>query len=169
MGLQAFQFNIEWIPGLRIIADPFSRMVIICDADVAMNTKSLVFGSDLGLRMSTELSQGSPIQAALFTWSLTEFPPQVGLPSRCLTKVLTTLCPAEVEPLLSTDVDQPLTALTIEGSAPISPDAVEIGNVHTLLTQGYSTKDKGKLRALLRLREFFISGKSPVADNKWIP
>lgn len=52
VGLQAFRFNIEWIPVLRMIADPFLCMVVMCGSEVAMNMKSLVFGTDFGGRLS---------------------------------------------------------------------------------------------------------------------
>lgn len=68
--------------------------------------------------------------------------------------MLTTLPVDVVEPLVL--VELPLSALPVAGSPmtpPFSqPAAVEIGNVHTLLTQGYSAKEQGKLKALLHLR-----------------
>ena len=172
VGLQAFRFDIEWIPGLRMVADPFSRMVVIpSDSEVALTMKSLVFGEDLGLRLVSAPVPPPPLATALFTWSESGF--LLDPSSRCLTKVLTVLPPEEVELLVSLNLDLPLSALPALGmsdfSDPASPEpprpaaSVEIGNVHTLLTQGYSTKDQGKLRALLHLREFFVTGQSPDA------
>ena len=37
IGLQAFRFQVEWVPGLRMIADPFSRMVVVNDGEVAID------------------------------------------------------------------------------------------------------------------------------------
>ena len=168
VGLQAFRFDIEWIPGLKMIADPFSRMVVITSAsDVAMTIKGIVFGADLGLRLLSSTAPAPPL-AALFTWCESDFPPEVGPRSRCLTQVLTSLPVDVVEPLILADL--PLSALPVSDSGsptPLLPAAVEVGNVHTLLSQGYSTKDQGKLRALLHLRESFTTRHSPV-DNKWV-
>ena len=158
-----------------MIADPFSRMVVINagsgDFGVALNTKSLVFGADLGSRL-----EGSHVAAvtAVFTWSMTDFPSAVGAPSRCLTKTLTVIPAAEVEPLVLF-ADLPLSALPALSLPVLAADpelppqstaSVEVGNVHTLLTQGYSAKEQGKLRALLHLREFYTTGNS--SENKWV-
>ena len=55
VGLQGFRFKVEWISGLKTIADPLSRMVVVGDGSsdlgaidgelnpVALTTKSLVF------------------------------------------------------------------------------------------------------------------------------
>ena len=55
VGLQAFCFQIEGIPGLWMIANPLSRMVVLpMDGDVpnvALTTKFLVFGEDIGRRL----------------------------------------------------------------------------------------------------------------------
>lgn len=80
VGLQAFRFGIEWIPGLKMIADPFSRMVVIpAISDAAATIKAIVFGSDLDLRLLSEapMTSAAP-SSALFTWSETDFPPEVG-------------------------------------------------------------------------------------------
>lgn len=45
IGLQAFRFKVEWVPGLRMIADTFSRMVVIGDGEDKVDTaSSFVFG-----------------------------------------------------------------------------------------------------------------------------
>lgn len=86
IGLQAFRFQVEWVPGLKMIADPLSRMVVIAGDGVAMDTKSLVFGDDRGVQLC-------PPSCALFTLDVSNFPPGSGSPSRCFTKVFTTLSP----------------------------------------------------------------------------
>ena len=196
VGLQAFRFTVEWIPGLKMIADPFSRMVIVKGDQQAFSVREfevlrkLVFGDDLGQRLlnrseaSTATSSGVPA-SALFTWSMSDFPSEVGSPTRCLTKVITTL-PHPVVEQLTGYPELPLTALpsvllfTAPASEMSQPEVgvpkdrsvapVEVGNVHTLLDQAYSPKDRAKLRALLHLREFFISGRvaSDVTDVKWV-
>ena len=197
VGLQAFRFTVEWIPGLRMIADPFSRMVVINGDEHAFSIREvdvirrLVFGEDLGRRLlehsdtSGTATSGMPA-SVLFTWSMSNFPSEVGSPSRCLTKVLTTLSHPVAEQLthcpelpfttfpavvLSTEFDVPEDT-ELEDSLP----PVEVGNVHTLLDQSYSPKDRAKLRALMHLREFFVSGHvtpsasnpGAVADVKWV-
>ena len=82
--------------------------------------------------------------------------------------VLTSLPPKVVKQLLSVESDLLLsTEVNARELAPLSLSAVKVGNVHTLLTQGYSPKEQEKLRALLHLRGFFVYGQSPL-DNKWI-
>ena len=39
--------------------------------------------------------------------------------------------------------------------------ATEVGNVHAFHDQSYSSKDRGKLRALLHFRVYFMSGHTP--------
>lgn len=57
--------------------------------------------------------------------------------------VLTSLPPPVVEQLLSVKSDLPLsTEVNGPTLAPPPPSAVEVGNVHTLLTQGYSPKEQ---------------------------
>ena len=74
VGLQAFRFTVEWIPGLKMIADPLFRMVLVGDGnlDVAITTKSLVFGNDLSLRLSGRSEV--PVNCALFSLGACQFP-----------------------------------------------------------------------------------------------
>lgn len=51
--LQEYQFTTEWVPGMRIIADPLSRMLVTpaSGPQDAMTLQQLVFGPDLGPRV----------------------------------------------------------------------------------------------------------------------
>lgn len=70
IGLQAFHFRVEWIPGLRMIADTFSRMVVVEDGQEVVDTARLVFGP--ALRTPT------PPVSSLFTSSAKkDFPPWI--------------------------------------------------------------------------------------------
>lgn len=51
--LQEYQFDTEWIPGLRMIADPLSRMMMVSAVESeAMTLPQLVFGENLGPRIA---------------------------------------------------------------------------------------------------------------------
>ena len=147
VGLQAFRFNIEWIPCLRMIADPLSRMVIVPGdgdgdgGDVALTTSSLVFGEDIGRRLL-------PPASTLCTICDSGLP----LGTYC-TVVLSSLPPALVEPLLTTEL--PLTALAA------APDDVPPPSVQPFSDPGYSIKDRAKLDALPHVRAFFTSRSLP--------
>lgn len=168
VGLQAFRYHIEWIPGLKLIADPLSRMVVVdscvTGGDIALTTKFLVFGDNMGRRL---LSSGPASSAlapcALFTISDLDDSLVPAVP--CYTMVLTLLPPADVETLISS-VGLPLTALPAPppedalGALDVNP-AVEVSNVHTFVDPCYSSKDRCKLRALPFVRAFFASGALP--------
>lgn len=173
LGVQAFRFNVEWIPGLRMIADPLSRMVVVPDiGGEALSSKSLVFGSDIAARFDAPGQQSSSA-CALFTWSLSNFPPEVGEPSRCLTKVDSALPPVVVQGLLTAPL--PLSALSAAGdstpdASEASHDATEVGNIHTFNNPIYSWKDRVKLRALPHVRAFLESGLLPADStlSRWV-
>ena len=162
IGLQAFRFRMEWIPGLKLIADPLSRMVVVDSGvagDVTLTTKSLVFGNDMGHRLlgSSDLP-AAPAACALFTVGALDVPLSAAIP--CCTMVLTLLPPAEVEALISLE-QLPLTALPTPPDVLDVDPALEVGNVHTFLDPCYSSKDRYKLRALPFLRAHFTSGALP--------
>lgn len=162
VGLQAFRFRIEWISGLKLIADPLSRMVVVDSGvagDVALTTKSLVFGNDTGHRLlgSSDLPV-APAACALFTVGALDVPLSAAIP--CCTMVLTLLPPAEVEALISSE-ELPLTALPTPPDVLDVDPALEVGNVHMFLDPCYSSKDRYKLRALTFLRAHFTSGALP--------
>ena len=172
VGLQAFRYHIEWVPGLKLIADPLSRMVVVRagatpgDSDVALTTRSLVFGNDISRRLELPAS-AMPAACALFTLSNVPLPLDSGVPSptRCCTMALTVLPPSVVASLVSLP-DLPLSALPALPALPSAhvpdiPSAVEVGNVHTFSSPCYSPKDRGKLHALPFLRAFFTSGTLP--------
>ena len=180
VGLQAFRYHIEWVPGLKLIADPLSRMVVVNTgappgADVALTTRSLLFGDDISRRLVLPESPPTvPAACALFTWDESVVPLPVDStmshssgagpsPVRCCTMVQTRLPPGVVADLVSFP-DLPLTALPTLPSAGVPeaiPSAVEVGNVHTFRAPCYSSKDRGKLDALPCLRAFFTSGTLP--------
>ena len=190
--LQAFRFQVEWIPGLRMSADTFSRLVVVVDGEFAYDVRhtpharasysDLVFGS---------LSPAAPV-ACLYTWS----PSNLALPepSYGFTSVLTSIPHDHVESIgltaLPTAVDAiateednsvvledtpPEDSTVISGDAqPASDDtsppaAVEVGNVNTFEDTSYSPKDRMKLQALLHLRDFFTQGLVPTGKlGNWV-
>ena len=184
IGLQAFRFTVQWIPGLRMIADAFSRMVVVADGEVALDVKAelanLVFGN--GSRSTPPASSLVPA-SSLFTWSMSSFPADVGEPARCLTMVTSHLClnvasaPVDSAPAPDpTDVEAeaplPLTALPAPSVSPPDPSdgEIELGNPHTFHDPIYSAKARAKLVALPHVRRFLTDGFAPanVKVARWV-
>ena len=46
--LQQFKYTMEWVPGLDLISDPLSRLVLVPKGKEALTLPELVFGRDLG-------------------------------------------------------------------------------------------------------------------------
>ena len=140
-------------------------MVINPDDSVALNTKSLVFGADIGTQLA------SPVSCALCTWFDSNFPLEVGPSSRCLTKVYSALPITVAHEFVSDSASLLLSALPTAVSPPTIGNASpppEIGNVNTFLDPGYSPKDLAKLQALAHLRAFFSLGNTP-SDTRLAP
>lgn len=52
--LSEFDFTVEWVPGLAMIADPMSRMVLHpCEGSEAMTLPEIVFGQSMGARIAS--------------------------------------------------------------------------------------------------------------------
>jgi len=51
-------FKVEWVPGLKMIADPFSRMVLLPTGRKAMSLAEICFGDEFGKRIFAEKSGG---------------------------------------------------------------------------------------------------------------
>ena len=60
--LSDYVFKVEWVPGLKMIADPFSRMVLLPAGREAMSLAEICFGDEFGKRIFAEKS-GSKAQA----------------------------------------------------------------------------------------------------------
>ena len=194
IGLQAFRFTVEWIAGLRMIADAFSRMVVVADGEVALDVKSEIANLVFGTAPSRGASAPVAGSSALFTWCMSSFPTDVGPPARCLTMVTSHLCQEVMAALVTApvvapgsdelgdellaDVPLPLTSLPAPPLSPaeaiFSPDAVppdiEIGNPHTFRDPIYSAKDRAKLAALPHVRKFLADGYTPpdVSVARWV-
>lgn len=165
IGLQAFRFRVEWVPGLRMIADTFSRMVVVADGQAVTDTARLVFGPALPT---------APV-SSLFTWCMSTFPVDVGEPARCVMKVASSWAPEALEELITSPA-APDDSLQLT-SLPPPPEAdepaedgpsVEIGNPLTLTDPIYSSKDKAKMAALPHVRKFLVDGFIPTDANAMV-
>jgi transposase InsO family protein len=59
--LQQFKYKMEWVPGVKLIADPLSRLVVIpTGSSEAFTLPEIVFGKDLGQRVFYEKHAPSP-------------------------------------------------------------------------------------------------------------
>ena len=167
IGLQAFRFRVEWIPGLRMIADPFSRMVVVSDGDVALDVRparsaysALVFGSL------------SPAPASVVcTWSISDFPSDDGPRAHCFTMVTTTIPVADVGamdlsalPAVDVPSEEVLPVVDTPSSLPPTDTAIPSAFVEAC----YSAKDRAKLHALSHLRSFFLHGTAPPELDTWV-
>ena len=148
IGLQAFRFHVEWVPGLRMIADAFSRMVVVNDGETVLDTRSaysdLVFGPS------------SVLASVLYTWSLSDFPPEMGPQEPCFTFVSTTIPAAD------------LGSLELSALEPQPPPPLSVDFPPTFVEPCYSAKDRAKLHALAHLRGFFLDGSSPPELRSWV-
>ena len=54
-----FNFRVEWIPGLTMIADCFSRLVLTPCEKEAISLPEIVFGVNMGLRIHSSKRQGA--------------------------------------------------------------------------------------------------------------
>ena len=58
--LQDFKYTVEWIPGIKMIADPLSRLVILPSETEAMTLSEFVFGKDFGPLVTAAKSAPNP-------------------------------------------------------------------------------------------------------------
>lgn len=99
----------------------------------------------------------SDTNSALLTWSLCDLPSDVGHDSMCCTMVFSSVPSGEIDDLLSSESELPLSAAPTPSlsEAPDPPiynaqENIERGNVHTFLNPDYSSKDHAKLNANLK-------------------
>ena len=65
--LAELNFSVKWIPGLTMIADRFSRLVLArCDAAEAVSLPEVVFGLDLGKRIHATKRGASSMPLLLY-------------------------------------------------------------------------------------------------------
>jgi hypothetical protein len=68
--LQQFKYKMEWVPGVKLIADLLSRLVVIpAGSSEAFTLPEIVFGKDLGRHIFYEKhapSPGRPLQLVSF-------------------------------------------------------------------------------------------------------
>ena len=58
--LSEFDFTVEWVPGVSMIADPMSRIVIHpCDTSEALTLPDIVFGREIGSRIALNKKKSS--------------------------------------------------------------------------------------------------------------
>jgi hypothetical protein len=58
--LQAYKYEVEWIPGIRLIADALSRLVLTSVKTECITLPELVFGKDLGPAIYAEKHAPNP-------------------------------------------------------------------------------------------------------------
>lgn len=153
-----------------MIADPLSHMVVLpMDGDlpnVALTTKSLVFGEDISFRLNDPHAPAvdSSANCALLTWSHCDLSPASGSDSLCCTMVFSTLPAADMDDLVSSTSELPLSTspvVDIHQRLLGEEDHTERGNVHTFLDPSYSAKDCAKLNSLPYVHSFLSSRALP--------
>ena len=58
--LQQFKYKMEWIPGVQLISDPLSRLVLVPAGKAALTLPEIVFGRDIGRQVYAAKSAPNP-------------------------------------------------------------------------------------------------------------
>jgi len=58
--LQQFKYKMEWIPGVQLISDPLSRLVVVPAGKDALTLPEIVFGTDIGKQVYAAKSAPNP-------------------------------------------------------------------------------------------------------------
>ena len=66
LALAEFDFQVEWVPGLQMIADSFSRMVLTPAGSEAVTLPVIVFGNSLGRRIAASRAGDTVVSPVLF-------------------------------------------------------------------------------------------------------
>jgi len=71
--LSDYVFKVEWVLGLKMIADPFSRMVLLPAGREAMSLVEICFGDEFGKRIFAEKSGGKALSTPILFYTPVAF------------------------------------------------------------------------------------------------
>jgi len=71
--LSDYIFKVEWVPGVKMIADPFSRMVLLPAGREAMSLAEICFGDEFGKRIFAEKSSGKALNTPVLFYTPVTF------------------------------------------------------------------------------------------------
>ena len=71
--LSDYVFKVEWVPSLKMIADPFSRMMLLPAGREAMSLAEICFGEEFGKRIFAEKSGSKALNTLVLFYTPVTF------------------------------------------------------------------------------------------------